>query len=46
MLYQIWLQSNAKIFGGKDTLPYHVAKNVILYVASRLEDDRKSSLKV
>ena len=44
MLYQTWLQRNAKIFEGKDISARHMANTVIFYVASRLKDDRKDSL--
>ena len=44
ILYQVWHQRNARIFKGAIFLPYHVAKNVLFYVASRLDDVRKASL--
>lgn len=44
MLYQTWLQRNAKIFEGKDLSTRHMANNFIFYVAFRLKDDRKDCL--
>lgn len=44
ILFQVWLKRNGRIFEGKILLPCHVAKNVLFYVASRLNDVRKASL--
>lgn len=42
--FQICLQRNGRIFEGSILLSWHVAKNVIFYVASRLDDDKKANL--
>ena len=44
ILFRVWLQRNERIFEGKILRPCHVAKNVLFYVASRLDDVRKASL--
>ena len=44
IFFQLWLQRNWRIFEGPILVSWHVAKNVLFYVASKLDDGKKASL--